>query len=163
MADSRNLLVRMRQFAGDYYSDYGYEIPIHILADKLAEFAQLYTQEAYMRPLCSISILFSIDDERGPQIFKVDSIGHYVWYKAIVAGEKEQGATNQLKREIKKKSYLSRDKTLRVAIKALQNPLSMEFRNTDIEIGMVTTQVPYVDFLTPEEIQIKLNKVGETD
>ena len=62
LPDSRNLWVRMRQFSRDYYSDYGYEIPIHILADKSAEFAQLYTQEAYMRPLCRIPILFSIDD-----------------------------------------------------------------------------------------------------
>ena len=160
---TRNLLVRMRQFAGDYYSDFGYEIPVHILADKVAEFAQLYTQEAYMRPLCCISIIFSIDDERGPQIFKVDPAGYFVGYKATAAGEKEQGATNQLEREIKKKSELSRDETMRVAIKALQNTLSMEFRNTDIEIGMVTVQDPHVHFLTPDEIQIELNKVGETD
>ena len=163
LPDSRNLLVRMRQFAGDYYSDFGYEIPVHILADKVAEFAQLYTQEAYMRPLCCISIIFSIDDERGPQIFKVDPAGYFVGYKATAAGEKEQGATNQLEREIKKKSELSRDETMRVAIKALQNTLSMEFRNTDIEIGIVTVQDPHVHFLTPEEIQIELNKVGETD
>ena len=163
MPDSRNLLVRMRQFAGDYYSDYGYEIPVHILADKVAEFEQLYTQQAYMRPLCCISIIFSIDDERGPQIFKVDPAGHYVGYKATAAGEKEQGVTNQLEREIKKKSELKRDECMRVAVKALQNTLSMEFRNTDIEIGIVTVEDPHVHFLTPEEIQVELNKVGETD
>ena len=62
----------MRQFAGDYYSDHGQEIPIHILVDKLAEFAQLYTQEAQMMTLCSISLYY---DERGPQIFEVDHGG----------------------------------------------------------------------------------------
>ena len=39
----------------------------------------------------------------------------------------------------------------------------MEFRNTDIEICMVTTKDPHVHFLTPEEIKVELNKVGETD
>ena len=163
LPDSRNLLVRMRQFAGDYYNDFGYEIPVHILADKLAEFAQLYTQEAYMRPLCCISILFSIDDEKGPQIFKVDPAGHYMGYKATAAGEKEQGATNQLEREIKKKGELSRDEAMRVAVKALQNTLSMEFRNTDVEIGIVTCDDPHVKFLNNDEIQAELTKVGETD
>ena len=163
LPDSRNLLVRMRQFAGDYYNDFGYEIPIHILADKVAEFAQLYTQEAYMRPLCCISILFSIDDERGPQIFKVDPAGYYVGYKATAAGEKEQGCTNQLEREIKKKSELSRDEAMKVAVKALQNTLSMEFRKTDVEIGIVTCDDPHVKFLSEDEIQVELNKVGETD
>ena len=64
LPDSRNLLVRMRQYAGDYRGDYGYEIPVHILADKVAEFAQLYTQQAYMRPLCCITMLFGIDEEK---------------------------------------------------------------------------------------------------
>ncbi len=116
-----------------------------------------------MRPLRCISILFAIDDEKGPQIFKVDPAGHYMGYKATAAGEKEQGATNQLEREIKKKSVLSRDEAIKVAVKALQNTLSMEFRNTDVEIGIVTTQDPHVHFLTPEEIQVELNKVGESD
>ena len=52
---------------------------------------------------------------------------------------------------------------MKVAVKALQNTLSMEFRNTDIEIGMVTVNDPHVHFLTPEEIQIELNKIGESD
>ena len=52
---------------------------------------------------------------------------------------------------------------MKVAVKALQNTLSMEFRSTDIEIGMVTTQDPHVHFLTPDEIQVELNKVGESD
>ena len=84
-------------------------------------------------------------------------------YKATAAGEKEQGATNQLEREIKKKSELNRDEAMKVAVKALQNTLSMEFRNTDIEIGIVTKEDPHVKFLTNEEIQVELNKVGETD
>ena len=163
LPDSRNLLVRMRQFAYDYYNDFGYEIPVHILADKVAEFAQVYTQEAYMRPLCCISILFSIDDEKGSQIFKVDPAGYYVGYRATAAGEKEQGACNQLEREFKKKENLTRDETMKVAVKALANTLSMEFRCTDIEIGIVTKEDPHVKFLSSEEIQVELNKVGETD
>ena len=93
----------------------------------------------------------------------MDPAGYYVGYKATAAGEKEQGATNQLEREIKKKSELSRDEAMRVAVKALQNTLSMEFRNTDIEIGIVTCENPHVKFLNNEEIQVELNKVGESD
>ena len=68
-----------------------------------------------------------------------------------------------LKEKLKKKSELDRDEAMKVAVKALQNTLSMEFRNSDIEIGIVTTQDPHVHFLTLEEIQVELNKVGETD
>ena len=163
LPDSRNLLVRMRQYAGDYRGDYGYEIPVHILADKVAEFAQLYTQQAYMRPLCCITLLFGIDEEKGPQLFKIDPAGYYVGYKATAAGEKEQSATNQLEREFKKKSDFSRDDAVRIAVKALQNTLSMEFRNTDIEIGIASVEDDYVKFLTPEEIEKELVRIGEID
>ena len=163
LPDSRNLLVRMRQFAGDYRQDFGYEIPIHILADKVAEFAQLYTQQAYMRPLCCVTMIFAIDDEKGPQLFKVDPAGYYVGYKATAAGEKEQGATNQLEREFKKKIKLSRDEAVKVAVKALQNTLSMEFRSTDIEIAIATKTEPNIKIMTPKEIEAELTRIGEID
>ena len=153
----------MRQFAGDYRQDFGYEIPIHILADKVAEFAQLYTQQAYMRPLCCVTMIFAIDDEKGPQLFKVDPAGYYVGYKATAAGEKEQGATNQLEREFKKKSKLSRDEAVKVAVKALQNTLSMEFRSTDIEIAIATKTEPNIKIMTPKEIEAELTRIGEID
>ena len=120
-ADGRNLLQRMRQHAGDFINDYGYEIPVHVLAEKMGELCQVYTQHAYMRPLCCVTILFSIDDENGPQIFKVDPAGHYMGYKATATGEKEQSANNNLEREIKKKNKLSVDETIKTAIKTLQN------------------------------------------
>jgi 20S proteasome subunit alpha 1 len=153
----------MRQFAGDYRYDYGYEIPIHILADKVAEIAQSYSQQAYMRPLCVVTMLFTIDEEKGPQLFKTDPAGHFVGYKATAAGEKEQSATNHLEREFKKKTEFTIDETMKAAIKALQNTLSVEFRNTDVEIAIVTKEEPNVKVLTPEEIERELVKIGESD
>lgn len=32
----------------------------------------------------------SVDDEKGPQVFKVDPAGHVLGYKATAAGSKEQ-------------------------------------------------------------------------
>ena len=159
--DSRNLLYRMRQYSGEYRSDFGYEIPIHILADKLAEFAQIYTQEAYMRPLCTVTILFAFDEEKGAQLFKIDPAGYFVGYKATAAGEKEQSATNMLEREIKKKGVMKRDDVMKVAVKTLQNTLNMEFRSTDIEVAIAVEGE--VKLLTPEEIEKELIKIGEID
>ena len=38
-------------------------------------------QHAYMRPLAVVPILAGIDEELGPQLFKVDPAGYYVGYK----------------------------------------------------------------------------------
>lgn len=34
-----------------------------------------------MRPMGVVSILFGVDEERGPLLFKVDPAGYYVGYK----------------------------------------------------------------------------------
>ena len=145
----------MRQFAGDYRNDYGYEIPVNVLAEKVGEVAQMYTQHAYMRPLCVVTLLFTMDDERGPQLYKIDPAGYFVGYKATATGEKEQSAVNNLEREFKKAKDLTVDETIKCAIKTLQTTLSTEFRNTDIEIALVTAEDSDVKILNPEEIEFE--------
>lgn len=153
----------MRQFAGDYRFEYGYEIPIHVLAEKIGEIAQTYTQHAYMRPLCVVSLLFTLDDEKGPQLYKIDPAGHFVGFKAAATGEKEQSAVNHLEREYKKRSDFSTDEAIKIAIKTLQNTLSTEFRSTDIEIAVASVDEKDIKILTPEEIERELAKIGESD
>ena len=38
-------------------------------------------QHAQMRPLAVIPILIGIDEERGPQLFKIDPAGYFVGYR----------------------------------------------------------------------------------
>jgi 20S proteasome subunit alpha 1 len=111
----------MRQESGDYRNDYGYDIPVFVLAQRIGEICQMYTQQAYMRPLCVMSILFSLDSEKGPQLIKIDPAGHFKGYKATSAGEKEQSGTNILERELKKNPNLTVDETVKIAIKSLQD------------------------------------------
>lgn len=42
---------------------------------------QIYTQQAYKRSLAVILMIGSVDDEKGPQLYKVDPAGHVVGYK----------------------------------------------------------------------------------
>ena len=51
-----------------------------------------------MRPYAVETLLCSIDEERGPQLFKVDPSGHYLGYKAAASGVKEQEALNFLEK-----------------------------------------------------------------
>ena len=73
-------------------------IPIDILAQRQADICQVYTQKAFMRPYGVETILCSIDDERGPQIFKCDPAGHFYGYRAIASGVKEHEAINYLEK-----------------------------------------------------------------
>ena len=73
-----------------------------------------------MRPLGVISTLIGIDEERGPQLFKVDPAGYFVGYKATATGPKEQEAINFLEKKVKPDAALTSDQTVQLAISALQ-------------------------------------------
>ena len=70
-ADSRVLVQRLRYEAHEFRFKYGYECPAHVLARRIADIAQVYTQQASMRALACVAMLVAVDDEKGPQLFKV--------------------------------------------------------------------------------------------
>lgn len=57
-ADCMTLVDRAREKAVNYKAKYGYEIPISVLARRVADKCQLYTQRAEMRVMGSIMVLF---------------------------------------------------------------------------------------------------------
>jgi len=163
IADARSQVQRARHEAAQFKYKFGYEVPVQYLAKRLADFAQVYTQHAAMRPLGVACILAGIDDEVGPQLYKCDPAGSYVGYKATCAGEKEQEATNFLEKKFKADPQLSRDEAIQMAIATLQAVLSMDFKATEIEIGVVSKENPRFTLLTPQEIDTQLTRLAERD
>mgnify|MGYP006052481761 FL=1 len=92
--DIRDIVQKARKKAADFKQSYGYEIPVDVLANILADEFQVYTQHAYMRPLAVMVMLVAIDDERGPSLFKCDPAGYYVGYSATSAGPKAVSYTH---------------------------------------------------------------------
>lgn len=70
-ADSRVLVQRLRYEAHEFRFKNGYDCPAHVLARRIADIAQVYTQQASMRALACVAMLISVDDEKGPQLYKV--------------------------------------------------------------------------------------------
>jgi 20S proteasome subunit alpha 1 len=135
-ADARSQVTRARMEAAEWRYKFGYEIPADMLAKRIANINQVYTQQAAMRPLgvcewiarqneirrvCSrrplfpAMILIGQDDERGPQVFKCDPAGYYVGYKATAAGAKQQEALNHLEKKLKKDPALSQEEAVEVS------------------------------------------------
>jgi 20S proteasome subunit alpha 1 len=62
-------------------------------------------------------MLIGIDEEKGPQVFKLDPAGHFVGFKAAAAGAKQQEAFNHLEKKMKKNPSLSEDEAIEVICK----------------------------------------------
>merc|ERR1711991_409030 len=64
MADGRALAQRCRKEAAHFEYQFGYECPVDYLAQRMADIAQVYTQQAGIRPLGVILTLCGIDEKK---------------------------------------------------------------------------------------------------
>jgi len=165
-ADARSQIQKARQEAADFRNKYAYEVPPGYLAGRMADENQVYTQHAYMRPMGVALTVIGIDEELGPQLFKCDPAGYFAGYKACSAGEKEDEAMNFLEKQFKAPDVaatLDYEKTVQMAIHALQSVLSAEFKPSEIQVGVVTVADPTFREIGEEEIEAHLTAIAERD
>lgn len=163
-ADARSNVQRARADAAEFRFKFGYEIPVDYLAKQMADQAQVYTQHAYMRPLAVIPFLIGIDEEKGPQLYKVDLAGYFVGYKATSAGAKEQEAENFLEKKLKGDPSFTYDEAVQTAISALQNVLNEDFKASEIEVGVVSeASGRKFKVLNNSEVEEHLTAISERD
>ena len=136
-ADARSAVDRIRQEAFQFQYDNGFQIPVAHLAKRCADINQVYTQHARMRALGVETILVAIDDEEGPQLFKIDPAGQFFGYKACASGVKMEAAQNFFEKKVKEGTDTSADETIRLAILALQTVLTADFKSDELEVGIV--------------------------
>ena len=163
IADCKVQVQRARKEADEWEYENGYNMPVSVLAQRMGDICQLYTQMAYMRPLGVCMFLIGMDDgaDGGPQLYKIDPAGSYAGYHACITGVKEQEATNYLEKKLKDKKALSQDAATKLAINALQHVLLEEFQQDEIEIGIVTRDNPDFRILSEDEVYALLVEIAE--
>jgi len=162
-ADCRVQVTRMRQEAHEFKFKYGYDMPVHVLAQRIADLCQVYTQEASLRMLACDVILTSVDDERGPQLFKVDPSGSYFPFKAVASGSKFQEAMNWLEKRMASENRPTNSaSTIQTAIMCMQHVLSSDFKGSDLELGVVEAGQRF-RMVGEDEIETHLTAISEQD
>ena len=160
--DARTLVTWLRHQAADFKFKFGYDIPVHVLAERLAGFQQQNSQYVGLRPFCVTLTLVGVDEEFGPQVFKMDPAGQALGYKATSAGTKEQEAQTHLEKAFKKSGgNWSAKETIQTAITVLQQVVSAEFKGDDIEIGFAFAENPRFVKLSEQEIERHLTELQE--
>jgi 20S proteasome subunit alpha 1 len=157
------LVRKAREMAAEFEHEAGYPIPVSYLSKKMADENQLHTQQAAKRSAAAVMILGAVDDEKGPQLFKVDPAGHYLGYRATASGSKEQDAVNALEKKVKAgEAPPAGEEAVRLAISTMQGVLSSDFKASEIEIAVVRGG-ERVRVLSEAEIEAHLSVISERD
>jgi len=173
IADARASVDRARGEAAEFQYKNGYEMPCDVLAKRLANINQVYTQRAAMRPLGVATTLISVDSEVGPQLYKCDPAGYYVGYKATATGPKQQEALNHLEKKLKNKDCAEGtwEDVVELGITTLSTVLSVDFKKGELEVGIVGAPKlgskegtsTLFRTLSEDEIEERLQAISEKD
>lgn len=145
-ADGNMLLYKSRQKASDFEKENSFEIPVDYLAKLVAEDTQFFTQHAYGRAYGCCLTIFGVDDEFGPQVFKIEPSGHYAGYYATAAGARETEATAFLEKKLKwperSKAYTTKE-IIRLGLSTMQGVINRELQGSELEICIVERPSDY--------------------
>ena len=159
--DCQSQVQRARYEAAQFKYKYGYEIPIEVLTRRLADIAQVYTQNAEMRPLGTSMMLISFEDGK-PLLYKTDPAGYFCGYKGCSVGVKQVEVSNFLEKKIKKRSNYDGNHTIQLAMSALSTVLGIDFKPHEIEVGVADITGSF-RILTEKEIEQHLTALAERD
>ncbi|KQK15274.1 proteasome subunit alpha type-6 isoform X2 [Brachypodium distachyon] len=152
-ADGRALVHEARNQAAEFRFKWGYEIPPRVLAQWIADRAQIRTQHAGMRPYGVVAMIFGIDGEKGT-LFTCDPAGICLGCKAASAGLKDSEAIKYLEEKMSGNPSLSFEATSEMAAFALRHVLG-DINSLDIEVGSVEKEEPVLRVFLPAAGQEK--------
>lgn len=161
--DCRSMAARVRQEAAQFRYKNGYDMPPEVLARRIADMQQVYTQHAGIRPPAVSTVLIGIDEEEGPKLFKCDPAGFFLGYKATGAGQKDTEINNQLEKKFKHNKEWKGDEAIQTALDVLQTVLGSDLRSKGVEVGVVTKESPNFRVLNEEEIEDQLVALADKD
>lgn len=154
--DARVLIDDARVYAQIYRLTYGERIPVELLAKRICDIKQVYTQHGGVRPF-GVAFLIGGVDRRGPCLIMTDPGGSYMSYKATAVGANSQAAI-----EILEKTYnsnLSLEEAIVLALRVLDKTIEYGVSPNRVEMGIVTVKEQEFRLLTQEEIAAYISRL----
>ncbi|HLF16527.1 MAG TPA: archaeal proteasome endopeptidase complex subunit alpha [Candidatus Thermoplasmatota archaeon] len=134
VADARALVDRARVEAQMNRVSYDEAIPVEVLAKRICDYKQSYTQYGGGRPFGTALLVAGVD-ESGPRLFETDPSGALIEYKASAVGSGRPQAMEVL--ESHYKEGLDTDAAIHLGLKALHAGTEGKPNADALEIAVV--------------------------
>lgn len=150
-SDARILIDQARVYAQSNRLMYDEPIDVEIVAKRVGDIKQLYTQHAGVRPF-GVSIIFGGIDNTGNRLFVTDPSGSIRGWKAVAIGVGRETVEGILKTDFN--DQLDLDAATKLAVKTLVK--AQETRGEQqprVKIAVIPAATKKMNMLTDEEIQ----------
>jgi proteasome alpha subunit len=154
VADARVLIDRARIESQANRITYNEPIDIEVLAKKICDFKQLYTQHGGVRPFGIALLIAGVNDE--PRLFETDPSGALIEYRATAIGAGRSTAM-----EIFEKDYdenMSKDDAIGMALKVLLEITEGKATEKTVEIAVIQQETREFRKLSPTEVMEHISR-----
>jgi proteasome alpha subunit len=155
VADARVLIDRARLEAQAHRITYNESIDIEILAKKICDFKQLYTQHGGVRPFGIALLLAGVN--KTPRLFETDPSGALIEYKATAIGAGRATAMEIF--EEKYKEDISKDAAIELGLKVMKEVTEGKISEETIEVAVIELETKLFRKLSPQEVKLYIQKV----
>ncbi|BDZ68022.1 archaeal proteasome endopeptidase complex subunit alpha [Methanobacterium ferruginis] len=167
VADARKLIEQARMESQVNKITFNEPIPVEMLAKKICDMKQMYTQHGGVRPFGSALIIGGVNDS-GCRLFETDPSGALIEYKATAIG-----AGRALAMEVFEKSYneeMKLEEAMELALDAIYEATEGKTTKESVEIAVIEKSTGKYRKLTNDEIDdhveellIRKSKEGEEE
>ncbi|EDV20266.1 expressed hypothetical protein [Trichoplax adhaerens] len=97
-ADGRKVVSIARDEASEYRQNYGSDVPLKQLVNRVASYIHAYTLYSSVRPFGVSAVLASYSEAYGPELYMIEPSGLYWGYRACAAGKAKQAVKTELEK-----------------------------------------------------------------
>jgi len=149
VADARALIDRARVEAQINKVSYDEPIGVEVLAKKICDFKQTYTQYGGVRPFGTALLIAGVEDSEA-RLFETDPSGALLEYNATGIGAGRAEVMEVFEEKYHKDIKL--EEAINLGLEALHNTTEGRFDAATIEVGLVQLETKLFKKLTPEEV-----------
>ncbi|WP_457554756.1 archaeal proteasome endopeptidase complex subunit alpha [Candidatus Pyrohabitans sp.] len=155
VADARVLVDRARVECQVHRITYGEAIDVELLAKKICDFKQLYTQHGGVRPF-GIALLIAGVNE-APRLFETDPSGALIEYKATAIGAGRSTAMEIFENEYR--DDLTMDEAIDLALKIMNEVTDGKMSESSIDMAVVELATGEFRKFSPGEVRSYLERI----
>jgi proteasome alpha subunit len=158
VADARALVDRARVEAQINMVSYDEPIGVEVIAKKICDHKQTYTQYGGVRPYGTALLIAGVDDSR-PRLFESDPSGALLEYKATAIGAGRNAFMEIFESDYKEDMDI--DAAIMLGMKALYTSTEGKLDAATLELGIVTLENRQFRKLSREEVSGFVSRISE--